>query len=156
MEKPRSSRRARGVKAPRVVVIGSYREDLGGLLALSRRLEERGCEVLHPSHSARYVEEEQGFVRLDCDVAREPAVVQRHVFSLMAQADAVMLYIPTGRVGVSAALEIGYALALGKPVYATHPPEDATLRGLVSSPEESRRALGSFAPSVEGAAGHDE
>jgi hypothetical protein len=39
-----------------------------------------------------------------------PAQIQRHVFSLIDRADAVILYAPSGRVGLSAAMEVGNAL----------------------------------------------
>ncbi len=39
-----------------------------------------------------------------------PAQIQRHVFSLIDRADAVTLSAPSGRVGLSAAMEVGNAL----------------------------------------------
>ena len=95
---------------PSVVVIGSYRVDLSGLLALSASLTQRGVTVLHPPAQARAVGEESGFVHLDCDQSPHPAQIQRHVFSLIDRADAVILYAPSGRVGISAAVEVGNAL----------------------------------------------
>lgn len=115
-----------------VVVIGSYREDLAGLLAFCRSLVQRGLRVLHPPPQACRVGEDLGFVRLDSDRSRDEGQVQRHVFSLIDRCDAVILYSPEGRVGVSAALEIGYALHAHKPIYATAWPKDITVRALLS------------------------
>jgi hypothetical protein len=114
-----------------VVVIGSYREDLPGLLAFSQRLLQLGLQVLHPSPRARRVGESSGFVRLDCDRSEDEGQVQRAVFSLIDQADTIILYNPSGRVGISAALEVGYGLRAHKLILATAAPEDVTIRALI-------------------------
>lgn len=114
-----------------VVIIGSYREDLAGLLAFSQHLTQLGLRVLHPPPSARRIGENSGFVRLDCDRSVDEAKVQRRVFALIERADAVILYNPSGRVGISAAMEIGYGLRAHKPILATAPPEDITVRALI-------------------------
>lgn len=114
-----------------VVVIGSYREDLVGLLAFSERLTQLGLRVLHPPPRARKIGENSGFVRLDCDLSVDEAKVQRHVFRLIDRADAVILYNPSGRVGISAAMEVGYSMRARKQVFATASPEDITLRALI-------------------------
>ena len=121
--------------APRptsVVVIGSYREDLTGLLAFCRSLVQLGLRVLHPPPQATRTGEELGFVRLNSDLSADQGQVQRHVFTLIDGCDAVILYSPEGRVGVSAALELGYALHAHKPIYATAWPLDVTVRVLLS------------------------
>lgn len=114
-----------------VVVIGSYREDLAGLLAFTRSLSELGIRVLHPPPQARSVGEDFGFVRLDCDRSQDKGRVQQHVFSLIDRADAVILYSPAGRIGISAAMEIGYALRANKRILSTAPPQDLTIRELI-------------------------
>jgi hypothetical protein len=117
--------------SPAVVVIGSYREDLPGLLAFSDSLRQLGLRVLHPPPRVRKRGESSGFVRLDCDQSDDPAQVQRNVLLLIDRADAVVLYNPSGRVGISAAMEIGYALRAHKSILATAPPADTTIRALI-------------------------
>lgn len=112
------------------VVIGSYREDLAGLLDLAESLRAAGVDVLHPKAGARRTGEDEGFVRLSQDVSRDEAAVQRWVFDLIDRADATVVHNPSGRIGVSSALEIGYALRAFKRVMTTAEPTDATLRGL--------------------------
>lgn len=131
--KPGGRKRAASATASArsVVVIGSYREDLAGLLAFSERLTQLGLLVLHPPPRARKVGESSGFVRLDCDLSVDEAKVQRHVFMLIERADAVILYNPSGRVGISAAMELGYSMRACKPIFATDSPEDITLRALI-------------------------
>lgn len=130
-----------------VVVIGSYREDLAGLLAFTQYLDARGIRVLHPPPLARALGEDDGFVRLNCDRSLDPGLVQRHVFAMIEEADAVVVYCPAGRIGVSAAMEIGYCLRAGKRILATAPPEDGTLRALIGyDPSALTNFLGTAAP----------
>lgn len=139
--------------APSVVVIGSYREDLAGLLQFTMRLTELGIHVLHPPPEARWVGEDLGFVRLDCDRSPDKGRVQQHVFSLINRADAVIVYSPAGRVGVSAAMEIGFALRARKQILCTAPPQDHTIRALVGY---EPAALVQFLRTAAGAAGQVE
>jgi nucleoside 2-deoxyribosyltransferase len=125
----RSSRAA--ARSRTVVIIGSYREDLPGLLAFSERVIDLGFQVLHPPPHARRVGESSEFVRLDCDRSTDEGQVQRAVFACINRADAVILYNPSGRVGVSAAMEIGYSLRARKPIFAVAAPADVTIRALI-------------------------
>lgn len=127
----RRSRAGLPLLAPSVVVIGSYREDLAGLLAFAASLAKLGLDVLHPPPEARSVGEDLGFVRLDCDRSQDKERVQRYVFSLIDKADAVIFYSPSGRIGISAALEIGYALRANKRILATAPPHDPIIHALI-------------------------
>jgi hypothetical protein len=125
-----------GLPAPeRVVVIGSYREDFAGLLALCKRLGECGLHVLHPRPSSAVVGEEDGFVRLNTDPSPSIEATQRRVFHLIDTADFVILYSPEGRVGTSAAMEVGYALKTNRPVKTLTRLQDVTLRALVGDPD---------------------
>lgn len=126
--KPASSAGQSGTK---VVIIGSYREDLTGLLAFSDLVRRQGCVVLHPPPQVHKVGESSGFVRLDCDPSRDEGHVQRAVLSQIDRADAVLLYNPSGRIGVSAAMEVGYCLRAHKPVLALTAPTDITIRSLI-------------------------
>lgn len=138
----KGARKRRGSAAntsvsPMVVLIGSYREDLPGLLAFSQRLIQQGIKVMHPPPLARVLGEESGFVRLDCDRTQDQGQVQRDVFALIDRADAVILYTPSGRIGISAALEIGYSLRAHKPIFSTAMPDDNTIRALISYEPEA-------------------
>lgn len=123
--------RRAAARSKAVVIIGSYREDLPGLLAFSEHVIRLGFQVLHPPPQARRVGESSGFVRLDCDRSTDEAHVQQAVFALIDRADAVILYNPSGRVGVSAAMEIGYGLRARKPIFAVAAPTDVTIRALI-------------------------
>lgn len=126
-----------------VVVIGSYKEDMAGLLRLCGRLAAAGHVVLHPPPTASVVGQQGDFVRLNCDPSDDEGAVQRRVFGLIDVADLVVAYTPGGRVGMSTAMEIGYAIAKGRPVATTAAPQDVTLRRLL--PQEPHELLGRLA-----------
>ncbi|MEL6498377.1 MAG: hypothetical protein AAFZ67_08490 [Planctomycetota bacterium] len=136
----------RQVVKPSVVVIGSYRKHLAGMLSFCRFLEDNNIRVAHPRSDAVFGSTDEEFVRLNTDVSADEAIVQRQVFERMEMADAVVLYNPDGYVGNSGALEIGLALRGTTPVVTTNTPSDVTIRKLTSSHGELvnsrlRRAL---------------
>jgi MFS family permease len=122
-----------GVASNSVVVIGSFREDLPGLLDFCDALRQAGLEVLHPHHGAIRVRDVDGFVQLDTDTSEDPGEQQRRVFEYIDESAAVILYTPSGRVGSSSAMEVGYALRHGTPVFSSKLVNDPTLGALVKA-----------------------
>ncbi len=149
----RSAPKPAGPQGPlgkKVVIIGSYREDLPGLLAFSDLVRRQGCVVLHPPPQVHKVGESSGFVRLSCDPSPDEGQVQRAVLALIDRADAVLLYNPSGRIGISAALEVGYCLRARKPVLALTAPVDVTLRSLIHyGPAVLREFVGGQIQSIQ-------
>lgn len=60
-----------------------------------------------------------------------PQAIEAWHLSAICQADFVMLHAPKGYVGLSAAMEIGFATAQERPVFLRIAPQDIALRGLV-------------------------
>jgi len=120
-------------KNRKIVVIGSYRQNLEGILALVGELSRRGHTLLYPGPSSRATGQTEGFVRLDQDEHENEGEQQRVVFRCIDDADMVIAFNPDRRLGSSAALEIGYSLCKGKPVYTTSIPSDITLRKLTTT-----------------------
>jgi hypothetical protein len=61
-------------------------------------------------------------------------------------ADIVFLYNPGGYLGVSSTLELGYAMALGKPIYALTDVDKelcrkVLIRGVIKTPKELIKIL---------------
>lgn len=61
-------------------------------------------------------------------------------FYKIKMADVVFIFNKDGYMGVSSTLELGYALALGKPVYAIHEDEElcrnVLFRGILNTPKK--------------------
>jgi MFS family permease len=129
----RARARAKDTARPTVVVIGSFREDLPGLLQYCDSLRNAGFHVLHPPDGATRVQDLGGFVQLNTDTSEDPGEQQNRVFECIDDAAAVILYTPSGRVGNSSAMEVGYAIRNGTPVFSSAQIEDPTLGTLVKS-----------------------
>ena len=109
------------------VVVGSYQQDFDDIMQLSAELRRSGYEVLYPPPEAEVVATEGGFVRCNVDVSENEGEIQWHVFRHIDRVDVLIVYNKDGRVGTSAAMEIGYALRAGKPVYTVAEPSDRTI-----------------------------
>jgi len=124
--KPRASSDG-GVTA---VLCGSFRRDVEGLRSDYRSLVEMGCRVLSPL-TLDWALERDGFVFSAAEEAEDPRDIEQRHLTAMRQAHFVWLHSPAGYVGRSAAMEVGYAHALGLPIFTRTLPEDITLAGLV-------------------------
>ena len=112
------------------VLCGSFRRDPVGLRSCFAHLSEV-CVVLSPT-SVEFVDENVEFVRLPDEVGQpEHAIEERHLDSLK-RADFVWLFAPDGHVGVSAAMELGHAWALGVPVFSSQHPTDPVIAAKVT------------------------
>jgi len=112
------------------VLCGSFRRDVDGLRSDFRLLVEMGCRVLSPT-SLDWTAERDGFVFSAGEEAEDPRDIEQKHLTAMREAHFVWLHSPAGYVGRSAAMEVGYAHALGLPIFARTPPQDVTLAALV-------------------------
>lgn len=120
----------RGDLPLRSVLCGSYRRDPEGLKLAFEALVEAGCEVLSPS-GTDFPSEIDGFVFGVDESELSPIEIEVRHLDALRKADFVWLHAPDGYVGNSASLEIGYAHALGVPVYCAAALHDVTLAALV-------------------------
>jgi NTP pyrophosphatase (non-canonical NTP hydrolase) len=125
------------------VLCGSFRRDLETLRADFQALVDHGCNVLSPV-SLDWCSERDGFVFLAGEESDEPPAIERRHLSAMRRAHLVWLHSPAGYVGTSAAMEIGYAHALGLPIFTHTPPTDVTLAGMVRETDGVTSALASI------------
>jgi NTP pyrophosphatase (non-canonical NTP hydrolase) len=112
------------------VLCGSFRRDMQGLRSDFQSLVEMGCQVLSPM-TLDWAMERDGFVFSANEEAEDPRDIEQSHLAAMRRAHFVWLHTPAGYVGRSAAMELGYAQALGLPVFTRTLPEDITLAGLV-------------------------
>ena len=89
-----------------------------------------GVKVLSPV-STVVSSEQEGFVFFENEPLDPTFVESRHLDAI-AKSDFVFVVNPDGYIGPSATMEIGYATARGKPVYAMSLPQEQVLRPLVT------------------------
>ncbi len=111
-------------------VSGSFHRHMGAITTAVHELAALSIRVLSPA-DPRIVAQQGEFLFVASDPVRSVRLVQdRHLESIRA-ADFLWLVCPDGYVGQSASMEIGYAAAVGVPIFATQTPCDLTLRQYV-------------------------
>ena len=118
----------RNFEPPRAVLCGSYTRDRAGLFRVYDELVVTGCQVLSPR---RMQFDNAAFVRDTAEQGISPQTVEAWHLSAICQADFVMLHAPGGYIGLSAAMEIGFATAQDCPVFSRTAPQDIAVQGLV-------------------------
>lgn len=119
-----------------VVISGTYRKDHEGLRRAYEELLDLGCRILSPT-TVRIASEADGFVFMEGEERELPESIELRHLGAIQEAQFVWLHAPGGYVGLSAALEVGFAHAIGIPVFsdtAVADPILATFVGRVSSP----------------------
>lgn len=124
-----------------VSVSGSFNKFPMEINSVVRQLRDVGAEVLSPKSlipdSLSSPSGADQFVVLKGDKGLPADIEMRHLQAI-AKSDFLYVVDPEGYIGVSTALEIGYALAKGVPVYTEFAPLDVIFQGLtisVKSPE---------------------
>jgi hypothetical protein len=112
---------------PKVVICGSFRKDPSGLGRLFRELETNGCRVLSPL-TLDFTDTSSGFVTAKNDESFSVKELERFHLRAIREADFIMLHAPEGYAGISASFELGYATALGIPIYSKEVVSDAMLQ----------------------------
>ena len=119
----------RNFEPPRAVLCGSYTRDRAGLFRVYDELVTTGCQVLSPR---RMQFDNAAFVRDTAEQGISSRAIEDWHLSAIRQANFVMLHAPDGYIGLSAAMEIGFAMAQGCPVFSRTAPQDIALRRLVN------------------------
>ena len=126
-----------------VTVSGSFRRAMSAVQDAVYRLTDAGALVLSPA-DPRVVDEFGEFLFVASDRVRAIRLVQSRHLAAIKASDLLWLVAPAGYVGQSAAMEIGYAVAVGTPVFASEVPLDLTMRQYVTPlrhPEDALRAV---------------
>lgn len=114
----------------RATVSGSFRKAMAVVQRAVQELSDARVEVLSPA-DPEVVDAFGEFLFVASDRLRNVRLVQQRHLEAIRNSDFVWLVCPDGYVGVSAAMEIGYACSVGVPVFADTPPSDLTLRSFV-------------------------
>jgi hypothetical protein len=126
---PDASPRAPG--SVRATVSGSFRRAMGAVQASVYRLTDLGVPVLSPA-DPRVVDRLGDFLFVASDNVRVIKLVQSRHLAAIAASDFLWIVAPEGYLGQSASMEIGYATAVGTPVFGRDVPTDVTLRQYVT------------------------
>ena len=124
----------------KATVSGSFHRGMGAIEDAVYALTDAGAQVLSPA-DPRVVDQFGDFLFVASDRVRAIKLVQSRHLSAIEASDFVWLVAPEGYVGQSAAMEIGYAVAKGTPVFASEVPIDLTLRQYVMTLPSPRAAL---------------
>ena len=116
----------------KTVICGSYRKHLNEIFNLRAMLTGKGVSVLAPLGTCA-INPNAPFVVLDSDVTNDPKTLQNTIFEHIRQSDFIVVGNKDGYIGRATAMEIGFALASGKRVYATENVTDPNLKPYVHS-----------------------
>ena len=125
------TRNVRDGAAIQVTVSGSFQRHMTAVQAAVSAFVDAGATVLSPA-DPRIVDSFGPFVFVASDMRRSIKGVQNRHLESIRSSDLLWLVCPDGYVGASAAMELGFAIAAGVPVYADAPPSDWTLRQYVT------------------------
>jgi hypothetical protein len=121
-------------------VSGSFHRHMDAITSAVHELASLRVRVLSPA-DPRIVAYQGEFLFVASDPIRSVRLVQdRHLESIRA-ANFLWLVCPDGYVGQSASMEIGYAAAVGVPIFAVQLPTDLTLRQYVKLAPSLRAAV---------------
>ena len=120
-----------GLRTPcEVVLSGSYRKEFETLRRTYEEFLDLGCTILSPS-SVSITREEDGFVYMQGEETDTPVTIEDRHLQAIQKANFVWLHSPDGYVGPTSALEVGFANAVGIPVYAQQAPTDPIMQSFV-------------------------
>lgn len=131
-----------------VVISGSFRRSFQGISETVRTFESLGVEVLSPKAS-KVINPGEEFAVLETDDTSDPQTLEQRHLDAITAADALYLYDPEGDIGDSSKMELGWAVALGKPVFCKELVADSTLKffcGTVATPEQVKTVLTNRSP----------
>lgn len=130
-----------------VTVSGSFHRHLVAIQQAVESFASIGVRVLSPA-DPRVVDCFGPFIFVASDLRRSIRGVQNRHLDAIRSSCLLWLECPDGYVGSSAALEVGFAIAIGVPVFASAPPDDLTLRQYVSVVSGPRAALAALRSST--------
>ena len=110
----------------KAVVSGSFRKFYDGIAETVSIFEDSGIKVLSPKISQIKNPGEE-FAILESDTTTDIKTLEQNHLDAISKADFLYVYDPQGVVGMSTMMEIGWALAIQKPIFALETPIDVVL-----------------------------
>ncbi|MBI1984526.1 MAG: hypothetical protein HYS60_00230 [Candidatus Wildermuthbacteria bacterium] len=131
-----------------IVISGSFRRYFQGISETVKAFEALGIDVLSPKAS-KVINPGEEFAVLETDDTSDPRTLEQRHLNAITAADALYLYDPDGYIGDSSKMELGWAIALGKPVFCKELVVDSTIKffcGTVATPEQVKTVLVNRSP----------
>jgi len=110
----------------KITISGSFRKHLAEVIQIIDKFEKLGVSVLSP----KFIKPKNPgaeFVLFEGEDTASPKILEDRHLEIIRQSDALYIVDPDGYVGNSAVMEIGFALALGKPVFSKCQPTEFIL-----------------------------
>ena len=99
----------------KVVISGSFRKHLQGILKLKKELEERGIEVTKPNRVKTIDNiDNPDFVKFEGEENVHPYMLEREYFDAIEECDVHIIYNKDSYLGESALYELGASMAKGE------------------------------------------
>ncbi len=108
------------------VISGSFRKHLNKIALLKAALEKLEVYVLSPEN-CQSINPGEEFTILDTDPVSSPELLQSSVFAKMRKSTFLVIANFDSYIGKAAALEIGYAIAIGINIYAIEEVKDPNI-----------------------------
>jgi hypothetical protein len=110
-----------------VTISGSFRKHFKQICRCVEYFENKDIRVLSPQ-IAEIINPNEEFAILSSDISDDPKTLQDNHFSAIDNSDMLYVCNPDGYIGLSAALEIGFALSKNKNIVFMHEPSDFTIK----------------------------
>ena len=111
----------------KTTISGSFRKHLNEIIKVIETFDDHSCMVLSPSHVAPKNPGEE-FVLFHGEKTTDPKELETLHLEAIRKSDFLYVVDPDGYVGNSAVMEIGFALAIGKPIYVPYEPQEFILK----------------------------
>ena len=99
----------------KVVISGSFRKHLQGILKLKKELEERGIEVIKPNRVKTIDNiDNPNFVKFEGEEKIHPLMLEMEYFDAILECDAHIIYNKDSYIGQSATIELGVSMTKGE------------------------------------------
>lgn len=125
----------------KTTISGSFRKHLDEILEVIAVFEKNGIDVLSPQHRSPKNPGEE-FVLFEGEQTSDPKELEEIHLNAIKNSDFLYVVDPEGYVGNSAIMEVGYAKALGKPIYSLEEPRGFILKFFVQQKTPSALAKG--------------
>ncbi|MBU1683356.1 nucleoside 2-deoxyribosyltransferase [Patescibacteria group bacterium] len=123
-----------------ITISGSFHKHFSEIMNSIEKFNSLGVKVLSPEKSS-IVNSENDFVFLEANKGKSMVEIQNEHISSIAKSDFLWIVDSDGYLGTSVAFELGYAVALGVPIFCKSKPNDKILGCYIKEFESEDHAI---------------